>query len=121
MGWSGAGDEIVEPTLVVILGMVENDDIHPGDAESVLFALIRACQGRDWDTAEETLGIYQDIPWVVNAFRDAGVYLSCGAKTDAEGLQGQTVRLTCNRSQGHTEDHWDLNYDTEWPLATERN
>lgn len=120
MGWAGGGD-VVEPVLVLMLGMVENDDIHPMDAESILHALIRSCQGRDWDTEEETLGEYQDVPWVVSAFWAAGVYLPCGAETDAEGLQGQTIYLTCDLPRGHTVDHRDSDYETEWPLATEGN
>lgn len=122
MGWASGG-EVVEPVLVLMLGMVENDDIHPMDAESILHALIRSCQGRDWDTEEETLGEYQNVPWVVSAFRAAEVYLPCLATAALEAVDycGGIVQVECGLPRDHTADHFDENENRGWPLATEGN
>ena len=48
-------------------------------------------------------------------------YPACGESTTAESLQGHMMRLVCGLPRGHTVDHRDGDYETEWPLATERN
>jgi hypothetical protein len=120
MGWSG-GNDVVEPVINGLIRAVERGGMLATDAEEMLYLLIRSCQGRDWDTEEETLGDYLDLAWVVKAFARAEVYVPCGAKTEAESLRGHKMYLTCELPRGHLVDHRDEEYETEWPVATEGN
>lgn len=120
MGWA-SGSDIVEPVIDGLIRATENGGMLATDAEEVLFLLIDSCQNHGWDTEGETLGSYQDLEWVRAAFARAHIYLECGEETEAEGLQGRTIHLYCDLARGHTVDHRDSGYETEWPRATVRS
>lgn len=120
MGWSG-GTNVVQPVVEGLMQAVEADTLSPASAEDVLHLLIKSCQDADWDSEGDVLDEYQDIPWVVEAFKRAEFYLVCGESIKAESLQGHTMRLVCELPRGHTVDHRDEDYETEWPLATGGN
>ncbi len=120
MGWA-SGNDVVEPVVEGLITAVERGGMLTTDAEEVLYLLIRSCQNHGWDTEGETLGTYQDLPWVVKAFARTEIYLPCNAQADAESLQGHKMYLTCGLPLGHTADHWDEDYETGWPVATEGN
>jgi hypothetical protein len=119
MGWSG-GDDIVDPVIRYLVNAVHHGPMPTEDAYGVLAVLIRACQGRDWDTEEETLGEWRYIPWVVRAFAKCEVYCRCGEtaflQDDETTPFGQNVE--CGLPQGHTVDHFDDEEMLEWPIVS---
>lgn len=68
MGWTG-GDDIFEPVARVLV----DSGVYDRAVTDVLEVLIRALRERDWDTEEESLGLFLDYPAVVEAFRRNGI------------------------------------------------
>jgi len=115
MGWSG-GNEIVDPVIGHLIQLVDRDHLLGSDASAILYQLVAACRGRDWDTAEEVLGRWQDVGWVVDGFRMAGMTLQCGEETShpSTALAGVTVWSVCDRVQHHLLPHRDSFTKHEW-------
>lgn len=70
MGWASAGG-IFDAVASELLRVTENEYI----VEPVLVALIKQLQDDDWDTEDESLGLFRDSPAVVAAFDRCGVFL----------------------------------------------
>lgn len=68
MGWSSAGyifDAVADETIIQVgLNLCE-----PDAATAILAKLIRELLDGDWDTEEESYGMYRDVPYVVAAFK----------------------------------------------------
>jgi hypothetical protein len=77
----------------------------------VLAALISALQYRDWDTEDESLGLFQDDPAIVEAFRRNGVILGCGA--EPEGDAGDS----CELERGHGGEFHEDWRKHRWPAS----
>lgn len=103
MGWASAGNYF-EPVAQALIDNGASDDVIFHSCK----ALISALQEGDWDTAEESLGLFQEHDAVVRAFRECGVYVSCGEDTvDAQGHY-----LYCEEERGHEGKHKDYNGKT---------
>lgn len=68
MGWASGG-EVFEPVADVMIHMKLTD----AEMYLISVALINGLQSRGWDTENESLGMYQDYPAIVAAFKDCGI------------------------------------------------
>lgn len=84
MGWASAGN-IFDPVAQALI-----DAKLPGEkVRIVLVKLIKQLEEGDWDTQDESLGIFLDNPVVVDAFRECG-HLPPGEDGLAEWLYEYT-------------------------------
>ncbi|WP_228973425.1 hypothetical protein [Streptomyces sp. DH12] len=97
MGWASAS-RIFEPAADAML----RTGATAAQKTEVLSALVKALLEGDWDTAEESLGLYEDDPAIVEAFRRHGIVVECGAERDL--LSGWSV---CQEERGHVGCHRD--------------
>jgi len=103
MGWGSAGYAIFNPVAKGLIDAGASDEIKT----SVLSSLIVALRDGDWDTEDESLEQFKDDPAIVEAFRQHGVILYCGA----ESGDGKW----CDLERGHAYDfHADERGD-QWP------
>lgn len=116
MGWA-SGNDVVEPVIDGLIKAVEQGGMLTTDAEEVLYLLIRSCQNHGWDTEGETLGSYQDLPWVGKAFARAEIYLPCRETSQLwDGHEDQAyIQVECSLPRDHTVDHFDEGENLEWP------
>lgn len=70
MGWSSGG-YVFDPVAETLREM---DGIPDHDKTLICVALIKALEGNDWDTQDESLEHFQHAKFVVDAFAEAGVY-----------------------------------------------
>jgi hypothetical protein len=72
MGWASGGD-IFDPVAREIVYAVSDGLLDLNRASTILEVLIDALQSRDWDTEEESLEQFEDIDWIVAAFKRCNV------------------------------------------------
>lgn len=106
MGWA-SGDEVFEPVANKLIELNAPADLK----QQVCSVLIDALQNRGWDTESESLGMYQDDPAIIAAFRENDILLGCWDQEPDEGW-------SCELERGHGGDHDDDDGHT-WP-QTER-
>lgn len=70
MGWSSGGD-VFDPVAETLREM---DGIPEQDRTLICVSLIKALQGNDWDTEDESLEHFRHTKFVTDAFAEAGVY-----------------------------------------------
>lgn len=70
MGWSSGGD-VFDPVAETLREM---DGIPEQDRTLICVALIKALQGNDWDTEDESLEHFRHTKFVTDAFAEAGVH-----------------------------------------------
>lgn len=105
MGWCSAG-RYFEPVADKLIETGASDDTR----YEVCKTLISALQEGDWDTEDESLGLYTEDEAIVRAFRDCGVYVSCGA--DNSDVEDADEYLWCEEERGHEGKHKDYNGKT---------
>jgi hypothetical protein len=102
MGWA-SGDEVFEPVANKLIELNAPAELK----RQVCSVPIEALQNRGWDTESESLGMYQDDPAIIAAFREHDILLGCwdlGPKDD----------WTCELERSHDGDHDDDDGHT-WP------
>lgn len=74
MGFS-RGNEVFDPVAHAVRDLVNTNDLKESHARWLLECLIDSLQGIDWDTEDESLDKFKDVPYVVEAFRRCGIKL----------------------------------------------
>jgi hypothetical protein len=106
MGWASAG-AIFDPVAQAMIDLNAPREMKL----RVLGALIGALQDGDWDTEDESLEQFAGDPAIVEAFRQHGIILYCGA----EYGRGEWCELELR----HPGDHdWLLKKLNSWRVAT---
>jgi hypothetical protein len=118
MGWA-TGSQVIEEAITGLTVAMVNDGMLMTDAETALYVFIQACEGADWDTQDEVLDYYRNVPWVVSAFSRAMIYIPCHASEQLEASYAPAgiITVTCELPLGHKVDHYDEEEDLEWPIA----
>ena len=81
MGWA-SGNEVFEPVADALISTCASDQVK----QTVCEALIKALLDRGWDTAEESLGLYEGNSAIVSAFETCGFYFKCFDENDNRRL-----------------------------------
>lgn len=82
MGVKYEGGEIFE---AVMKGLMDVPDVTWEMVFETAKPLIKGLLEFGWDNAESTLGIYDEDPAIVAAFKENGVLLSCGSENPDDG------------------------------------
>lgn len=69
----------------VMKGLTDVPGVTPEMVYETARPLIASLLKLGWDNAEGTVGMYDDKPYVVAAFRDNGVLLFCGSEHPDDG------------------------------------
>jgi len=87
MGWASAG-EIFGTIAKMCADAVSAGAFNESTAEQMLHTLIVQLQEGDWDTEDESLAEFSDVPFIVRAFARAGVrkYIDLTDHTDVANL-----------------------------------
>lgn len=72
MGWASGGD-VFDAVGNVVLIEVAHERMTPQAAMTVNVALIKALQGRGWDTEDESRGEFDGYWYFDNAFEACGI------------------------------------------------
>lgn len=96
MGWSSGGD-IFD---TVAQALIDADAPYTMKRE-VCSKLIGMLSGEDWDTQDESLGMFDHDVAVVDAFREHGFVVHCFAGDEGGEFE------PCERELGHDGDHED--------------
>lgn len=81
MGWSSA-NSIFDPIAESLIRSYEEDDLKT----EILVSLINTLQNNDWDTEDESIELWNDYPFIIEAFRKSGLYIPCRCQCcDHEG------------------------------------
>lgn len=107
MGWASAGD-IFDNVADGLIEAGAND----ATKERVLGKLIGSLQDGDWDTEDESLGIYRDDPAIVRAFAAHDVHLYPSAAIDADGIAD---------ALSDSDGVYDDGRDGHWSIGAEGN
>jgi hypothetical protein len=94
-----AGSDVFEPVIDELLP--HRGVIGEIGLQKIASKLVHGLLELGWDNADGTLGLYDDSPAIVAAFKENGVLLFCGAEhpDDGESCEGA--------ERGHTEPHRD--------------
>lgn len=74
MGWASGG-EVFEPVAYALLRGAAMRQCSDTVITDVLSTLIVRLEDRGWDTQDESLGEFQDVPAIVAAFNRVGIQL----------------------------------------------
>lgn len=74
MGFS-SGNEIFDPICKTVVALVEERRILRYDAKTILSIAIDALQNCDWDTEDESLDVFKQHDFVVDAFAENDVFV----------------------------------------------
>lgn len=94
-----AGDLAFEPVMEELLLL--KDQLGDGAVQNVASKLIGGLLSLGWGNAEASLGMHDDKPAVVAAFREHGVLLTCMAEHPDDGENCEDVE------RGHSSPHRD--------------
>lgn len=114
MGWAG-GTEAFDHVADQLVREVSLGNVTEGAAERIAKYLIQALQHRGWDTEGESLGEYQHLPWMVDAFKFNEVYLSCEVTAELDTVDNW-VLVACSLPRGHLINHYDEEEGLEWEV-----
>ena len=81
MGWSSA-NSIFDPIAESLISSYEEDDLKT----EILVSVIKTLQNNDWDTEGESVDLWNNYPFIIEAFRNCGVRIECKCQCcDHEG------------------------------------
>lgn len=95
----GSGTEVFEPVMTLLLPLKEQ--IGAETLQKVASALAGGLLELGWDNAEGTVGMYDEEPAIVAAFKEHGILLFCGAEHPDDGEPCEGL------GRGHKEPHRD--------------
>jgi hypothetical protein len=82
-------------------GLMAVPGVTPEMIHETARPLIRSLLDLHWDNADGTVGMYDDNPAIVEAFRENGILLFCGAEHPDDGEPCEGIQ------RGHTVPHRD--------------
>ncbi len=74
MGWA-RGQDVFDPVALHIVKLVAKEEMDEEIGRGILVLLIDQLQSADWDTEDESLYEFRNIPFVAQAFAAQGVHL----------------------------------------------
>jgi hypothetical protein len=107
MGWASAGD-IFNPVARALIEAGASDELK----RKTLGTLIGKLREGDWDTEDQSLGLFAEDPAIVAAFREHGIVQTCGNE------DGPDEAEWCELELDHDGDHDDQLGHT-WPRVTQ--
>lgn len=88
----GAGDEVFEPVVDELL--LHRSVLGEVGLQKIASKLVKGLLELGWGNAEGTLGMYDDNPAIVAAFKENGLLLACWSEHATEAWQ-------CEAERGH--------------------
>ncbi|MER6605880.1 hypothetical protein ABT282_08165 [Streptomyces sp. NPDC000927] len=101
MGWA-SGNEIFDPVAETLIIEGASDALK----KSVCSALIKALRDRDWDTEDESLGMFEHDEAIVEAFRQNGIILECHEEHPENPWQCEEERNHCGSHRDDLGNTW---------------
>lgn len=110
MGWCSAG-QYMEVVAEALIEAGASDEIKV----AALVPLIDALLDGDWDTAHESLGLFEGDPAVVEAFRRCGIIEECRDKYVSPVKDDYKTGINyCDLEKGHVSAHRDSWTEKSW-------